>query len=70
VPGAASARIETARRYFSRIFFNADITERGRDAREPRVIRSGHCPRQSLIEIANVFLYLGYSAVLKPKSFE
>jgi hypothetical protein len=32
VPGAASARIETARRYFSRIFFNADITERGRDA--------------------------------------
>jgi phage terminase large subunit len=30
--GAASARIETARRYFSRIFFNADITERGRDA--------------------------------------
>jgi phage terminase large subunit len=32
VPGVASARIETARRYFSRIFFNADITERGRDA--------------------------------------
>jgi phage terminase large subunit len=32
VPGAASARIETARRYFSRIFFNADITEGGRDA--------------------------------------
>ena len=30
--GAASARIETARRHFPRIFFNADTTEDGRDA--------------------------------------
>jgi hypothetical protein len=30
--GAASARIETARRLFPRIFFNADTTEEGRDA--------------------------------------
>jgi len=30
--GAAKARIETARRLFSRIFFNADTTEAGRDA--------------------------------------
>ena len=30
--GAASARIETGRRLFPRIFFNADTTEAGRDA--------------------------------------
>jgi phage terminase large subunit len=30
--GAASARIETARRHFPRVFFNADTTEDGRDA--------------------------------------
>jgi hypothetical protein len=30
--GAASARIETARRHFPRIFFNAGTTEDGRDA--------------------------------------
>jgi phage terminase large subunit len=30
--GAASARIETARRHFPRIFFNAETTEPGRDA--------------------------------------
>jgi phage terminase large subunit len=30
--GAASARIETARRHFPRIFFNEDTTEGGRDA--------------------------------------
>jgi phage terminase large subunit len=30
--GAASARIETARRHFPRIFFNEDTTEEGRDA--------------------------------------
>jgi phage terminase large subunit len=30
--GAASARIETARRHFPRIFFNAGTTEGGRDA--------------------------------------
>jgi len=30
--GAASARIETARRHFPRIFFNAETTEYGRDA--------------------------------------
>ncbi len=30
--GAASARIETARRHFPRIFFNAETTEAGRDA--------------------------------------
>jgi phage terminase large subunit len=30
--GAAKARIETARRLFSRILFNADTTEAGRDA--------------------------------------
>jgi hypothetical protein len=30
--GAASARIETARRHFPRIFFNAETTEDGRDA--------------------------------------
>jgi phage terminase large subunit len=30
--GAASARIETARRHFPRIFFNEGTTEAGRDA--------------------------------------
>ena len=30
--GAASARIETGRRHFPRIFFNAETTEGGRDA--------------------------------------
>ena len=30
--GAAKARIETARRHFPRIFFNAETTEAGRDA--------------------------------------
>ena len=30
--GAAKARIETARRHFPRIFFNAETTEPGRDA--------------------------------------
>ena len=30
--GAAKARIETARRHFPRVFFNAETTEPGRDA--------------------------------------
>jgi phage terminase large subunit len=30
--GAASARIETARRHFPRVFLNAETTEPGRDA--------------------------------------
>jgi phage terminase large subunit len=30
--GAASARIETARRHFPRVFFNEETTEDGRDA--------------------------------------
>ena len=44
--GAASARIETARRHFPRIFFNADTTEGGRDAigcytkRSPTMIKT------------------------------
>ena len=35
--GAAPARIETARRYFPRIFFNAETTEPGRDALRGKV---------------------------------
>jgi hypothetical protein len=41
-----------------------------RAASDPKRALPQWTSRQSLIEIASVFLHLGYSAVLKPKSFE